>query len=140
MEDEWVNRINKLILEENPQFINRKDKCLPKYLMKYRSVSEQAIDSLKNDTVWFDKPSRYNDPYDCSIKMTSEFVSNYINQKINKLESKMGKLNRESKIMLYNFQLSGLIDRLNEYIQNSCLISCFSTQIDSMLMWSHSVK
>lgn len=92
---------------------------------------------MKNDTVWFDKPSKYNDPYDCSITITGEIVNNYIEQKIIECESKTGKLNDMSKKMLYDFLFSGLIERLNEHIQNSCLISCFSTKIDSMLMWSH---
>ena len=39
--------------------------------------------------------------------------------------------------MLYDFRHSQLIDRINKHIQHSCLISCFSTEVDSMLMWSH---
>ncbi len=137
MENNWINKVSKLIIEEEPSFIRRKDKYLPRYLVKYRSVSEQAIDSLKNDTVWFDKPSKYNDPYDCSITITGEIVSNYMEQNIKELEAKTGKLDSMTKKMLYDFLFTGLIERLNEHIQNSCLISCFSTEINSMLMWSH---
>lgn len=137
MENEWINRVRNLIIKEDPEFLKRKDECLPRYLVKYRNASEQAIESLENDTMWFDKPSNFNDPYDCSITITGEIVRNYIEQNIKELELKVGKLNSLNTKYLYEFQLAGLISRLNEYIQNSCLISCFSTKINSMLMWSH---
>lgn len=137
MENEWFNKISKMITEEEPSFIKRKNQYLPKYLVKYYRVSENSIESLKNDTVWFDKPLNYNDPYDCSITITGELVRTYIEQKIADLECKVGKLDSINKNELYDFQFSEFVDRLNEHIKNSCLISCFSTEVDSMLMWSH---
>ncbi len=138
MKDEWISRIHKMLLKEDVQFNTEKDKCLPRYLAKYRSINEYSINSLKNDTVWFDKPSNYNDPYDCSITITGELIRNYINQNIEKLESNIGSnFDSKQKVELYDFQFSGLIDEFNGYIQNSCLISCFSAKSDSLLMWSH---
>lgn len=36
-------------------------------LYKYRSVTENAIDNLKNGTLYCAAPSGFNDPFDCKI-------------------------------------------------------------------------
>ena len=37
---------------------------LPKFLYKYRPANDFSLDNLKNDTVWLNKPSEYNDPFE----------------------------------------------------------------------------
>lgn len=41
----------------------------PKYLYKYRKVDEYSIENLKNDTVWFSHPSKFDDTLDTSINI-----------------------------------------------------------------------
>ena len=41
-----------------------KDKYIPKKLYKYRAVNECSLNNLRNNTVWVDKPSEYNDSFE----------------------------------------------------------------------------
>ena len=41
-----------------------KIKNMPKFLYKYRSDTDNAINNLETDTVWLNKPSEYNDPFE----------------------------------------------------------------------------
>ena len=43
---------------------NIKLEKLPNKLYKYRAVSDYSLDNLNTDTVWVNKPSDYNDPYE----------------------------------------------------------------------------
>lgn len=137
MKEQWLNTIEKLIIEDDEDFIKRKDHCLPKYLIKYRIVNQYSLDSLKNDTVWFDKPANFNDPYDCSITVTGKPFKDYLESVIKNIEEQVGKLDDTNRQYFTDFVTKGVIDELNEYVQNSCLVSCFTTKVDSMLMWSH---
>jgi len=40
---------------------------VPPKLYKYQSYNTQTLNNLKNSLIWFSKPSRFNDPFDCSI-------------------------------------------------------------------------
>jgi hypothetical protein len=40
---------------------------LPPKLYKYQPYTTQSLDNLKNRQLWFSKPSRFNDPFDCAI-------------------------------------------------------------------------
>lgn len=137
MNEQWLSTMEKLIKEEDINFIKRKNQYLPKYLVKYRNVNQYSLESLKNDTIWFDKPANFNDPYDCSITVTGKPINDYLENLIKKLEEHGGKLDDTNKQYYSNFVTKGVIDELNDYVQNSCLVSCFSTKCDSMLMWSH---
>lgn len=137
MKDQWINTMEKLIKEYDEDFIKRKDQCLPKYLIKYRNVNQYSLESLKDDTVWFDKPATFNDPYDCSITVTGKPFNDYLESIIKNMEEQAGKLDDTNRQYFADFATKGVIDELNEYVQNSCLVSCFTTTVDSMLMWSH---
>lgn len=135
--EELFSRINSILLKEDTKFIKRKDQYLPKFLMKYRTVNENTIGCLQTDTMWFDKPLNFNDPYDCSITISSESAREYINKKIDTIELEVGKFNSENRKMIYEFLYSTQMEKLNNHIKNTFLVSCFSTRVDSMLMWSH---
>lgn len=64
-----------------------KFKNMPKFLYKYRPASDYAIKNLITDTVWLNKPSEYNDPF--------EFVE-YLD--INKLRTSIVNLMKEEII------------------------------------------
>jgi hypothetical protein len=49
---------------------------IPPKLYKYQTYNVQTIDNLKNGCIWFSKPARFNDPFDCSIPYVLENMSN----------------------------------------------------------------
>lgn len=59
---------------------------LPKFLYKYRPVNEFSLDNLKNDTVWLNKPSEYNDPFEfvefLDFKKLQKLTANTIKEDI----------------------------------------------------------
>lgn len=136
MNEEWITKIIDLIQEESLEFIDRKDKCLPKYLFKYRSVDDYSISSLLNDTLWFDHPANFNDPYDCSVNFTGDIIDDYINNLWKTISEKAGIKSKLEK-QVYNFYHSSIIEKFDKAISNSCLVCCFSSNVNSMLMWSH---
>ncbi len=51
-----------------------KDAHLPTKLYKYRRYDEYARANLETDTIWMASPDTYNDPYDCSFRVTEAHV------------------------------------------------------------------
>jgi hypothetical protein len=73
MDDEWLHKLREYFfspkLEEVKvnEAIALKFDRIPKRLFKYRQYGEYALDNLKNNTLWYDSASGFNDPYDTSI-------------------------------------------------------------------------
>ena len=139
MEIDFTKKVQELLKEDNTEFSATKNQYLPKYLAKYRAPTAQALESFKNDTMWFDFPVNYNDPYDCSITISGRIIDEAISQRISNIGifDDDTPIPDESQFHLDNFFRSGIINNINTFVQKSCLISCFSTNWSSMLMWSH---
>ena len=43
-------------------------RTLPSKLYKYQPYTTQTLENLKKRQIWFSKPSRFNDPFDCGIQ------------------------------------------------------------------------
>ncbi len=43
------------------------ESIIPKKLYKYQSYNDHSLENLKNQQLWFSKPFRFNDPFDCKI-------------------------------------------------------------------------
>jgi len=46
-----------------------KEANLPEVICKYRAPNENAIQNLRDDTIWLSPPSQFNDPYDTSLSV-----------------------------------------------------------------------
>lgn len=53
-----------ITLSQVGQAMDIKVKNTPQFLYKYRAANEDAFNNLENDTVWLNKPARYNDPFE----------------------------------------------------------------------------
>lgn len=63
----WIEDFKREILSEKPNIkkaLELKSKFVPSRMFQYKSVSSKKIESLKDDTIWFTSPLRFNDPYD----------------------------------------------------------------------------
>jgi Protein of unknown function (DUF2971) len=56
-----------------------KIKNLPKKLYKYRAVNDFSIQNLIEDSVWLNKPSQYNDPYEFYESMNIDLLLKEMN-------------------------------------------------------------
>src|SRR5437667_7564824 len=48
---------------------------IAKHRYKYQAFTTQALANLTNRQIWFSKPSRFNDPFDCALKVWSSNLS-----------------------------------------------------------------
>lgn len=47
---------------------------IPQKLFRYRSCSEEQFDALNNDIIYASTADKFNDPYDCLIRVDKKFV------------------------------------------------------------------
>lgn len=70
---DWFQEYKKLVFSNTTsvELINKaislKYEHIPKILYKYRSVNDNSIKNLLDDTIWLSDPKNFNDPYDCSF-------------------------------------------------------------------------
>lgn len=100
----------------NPSLISDVDKytgCIPTALYKYYSFSPYSIEALTKTQLYFRNINKFNDPYDSRINFQVE-----------------GDKDLEKKRLV----------NVKHEIYDSTFASCFSENLDSMLMWSHYAK
>lgn len=153
---------------------------LPNALYKYRECNENSFSAFFEDRIYFNTPSNFNDPFDCSVyidkkKIVNEIKSLYnidypkilldirkssyliesafsanelplvkqIYDYVKGLSDKDFELLHIDKLLLKN-QIDNYISQMELFadaiIKDNTFnnfISCFSENIDSILMWSH---
>ena len=73
---------------------NLKIRNIPKNLYKYRQVSENSLNNLRNNTVWVDRPSNFNDIFEFNENLAADKLYNAIHVKhktelVDKMTSKI---------------------------------------------------
>jgi len=121
---------------------------LPKYLYKFEKLNVQTLRNLKNAQVYFNTPTSFNDPFDCSVLEASvilgenEIVEIYkrfleANNKLSSFEINSIKdipsddINQIHEALEKN--LKAQQDKM--LTQRGCV--CFSEVNDNILLWSH---
>lgn len=91
-----------------------KFKHMPERFYKYRSFDEQrcSIKNLKEDTIWMTTPNKYNDPYDCALRIG--FTKNQINDVKREIIDNFKK-NRKLKLTSEEESKLNDIDDLDEF-------------------------
>ncbi|WCL51056.1 DUF2971 domain-containing protein [Leptospira sp. GIMC2001] len=100
-------------------------------MYKYFPFSHNALDSLKNNYLYFNDPSQFNDPFDCQVNIYFKYP-----------DTKYPKLNADE---INNFGLNRSIikkgieaDKTQQSKFNlNHRICCFSYINTNLLMWSH---
>jgi len=120
----------------------------PKVLYKFEAINEYSLRNLKNASLYFNKPSSFNDPFDCSIMNNSVVLSDgdfvrIFNHMLDTNEI-FGFSRASSKNDLpvgFEKQVTDGLKRAIEKKQNECLhnlgCTCFSETNSHLLMWSH---
>lgn len=116
---------------------------IPAKIYKYQSASIQSLINLKSQYIYFNSSNKFNDPFDCNIKLKFRDLTE---KEIKELKRYFLKdINDETwKKELDNFSSSRFLEIANnlmkERIDNVYKnkgISCFSEKNDNQLMWSH---
>ncbi|TVL95962.1 MAG: hypothetical protein CV087_24035 [Candidatus Brocadia sp. WS118] len=125
---------------------------LPDFLYKYMPFNNYTITNLKNQQLYFNKPSNFNDPFDCAMSLNQEPISEeeylklyfqYLND-----ERIKDKANFKNKYMIHGKVNSLFKEEVNQGIGNAFNqrmkvnrnergICCFSEKNSDILMWSH---
>jgi hypothetical protein len=127
------------------------DRQVPSRLYKYQALSTQNLVALKARTLWFARPSRLNDPFDCAVPWTVKPVTNddCLRLLIDRTDPKWAQIKNDLR---YIDQLGQPTPELIRSVQaeaNDALssfaaqsygnrgVTCFSESPDSTLLWSH---
>ena len=80
----WKKQLVELLFSDNPSKINAKKAISLKYkntpdsLFRYRTIDNEgyALNMLKTDKIWLSTPDKFNDPFDCALKLTPKDMDN----------------------------------------------------------------
>ena len=108
-------------------------------LYKYRSFSEKAISSLRDNTGWFAKPSSFNDPFDCAFSLDQNRFEETNNLLHEQFASKYGfrLLSTAGDQEFERAHYRRLVRQIRDLFQNGIGLYCLSEKPDDILMWSH---
>ncbi len=122
-------------------------------LYKYLAFTEYSIVNLKNRCLWFSKPNRFNDPFDCAIRFSNGDVSNEQWLKFFKESKEDHNLSLSDEEIDKKYltngnpndifknetlpHIEGLFKKQKEIMLNDRGVACFTEKVDDMLMWSH---
>jgi hypothetical protein len=124
----------------------------PPRLYKYQSVSARTLVALKKRTLWFGRPARFNDPFDCAVPYVKAEVS--LEDCARLLEAHVGaagwdELRTDRRYVGEDGQPTELLRSLVQNSGDQPLqeamsslywnrgVTCFSEEPDNMLLWSH---
>jgi hypothetical protein len=150
--------LDKLSNEEKPKltFTVKKLPKPPRKLYKYQRIDEKGlnINNIKNNLIWFSKPYRFDDPFDCQIKIedfknvTDEDIFKALNDYLRE-KKQLISISEYSilETQLLNAPISKhreiiktgaktIFDYCRDEILNKKGVACFSEKYDDLLMWS----
>ena len=113
----------------------------PKSLFRYRTLSAYSLGELVNGTMWFAKPTTFNDPFDCALTIDQQKFAESMRHTINigiarglipkdLPESGRAPTERDRSLHL------AIRGKLRDAIAHLGLC-CFSESLRSILMWAH---
>ncbi len=136
-----------------------------KKFYQYRSFDMHGynLQNLKNNQIYLNNPQNFNDPFDCFFTANfNDFIKNELLKSKEKLLSDLNdKYNLsdaeiyeaikylESDELFNQLNITQMITKQDQYqnleslkkrLQNVFKVSCFSTENNNLLMWSHYAK
>ncbi len=120
----------------------------PSKIYKYESFCTQALENLKNSSVYFATPKQFNDPFDCTTNplvaqpslqeaqtfRATCFASNSTSDEVKKELEKMS--DPSLQLFLAGHGAEALSDSIENFASNRG-ICCFSEDMSNLLMWAH---
>ena len=123
----WLKDFLRLFYENKEQAWKLKHQFIPEKLYKYQPISEQRINSLKENKLWFCKSTELNDPFDCQ--------PTFFNEK--ELLDEIIKTERPNKLTVSDEDILKWIKQLLLDFKSSVNVTCFSETPYNMPMWGN---
>lgn len=120
----------------------------PATLFKYEALSLQSLQNLKNQSIYFASPSRFNDPYDCAITAgvadpTDADIEaarfRYLNHPEATEDVRHLFLSAPPRVLRERLVkiLGKTVEEQRERFLTTKGVCCFSEINDDLLMWAH---
>jgi hypothetical protein len=107
------------------------------FLYKYQAINDNTKDALKNNYLYFSKPSQLNDPFDSKFKLI--WKSDSIEKTENWLAKYDPKPRTKNEIRAYHKKFNSQIVPQSSFdkLFDSLRILSLTTISNNLLMWSH---
>ncbi|HEY4260923.1 MAG TPA: hypothetical protein VGM98_12215, partial [Schlesneria sp.] len=105
---------------------------IPPTLYRYESYSLQTLENLKNRTIYFSHPSKFNDPFDRGMPLVLDSPTDKV---ANKLRAKLG-VAPSTPVPQIKRKIQDFADSTFKSVGEFGLV-CFTETNDNLLMWSH---
>jgi len=118
-------------------------------LYKYYADKERVIEILKTERIWYSKPERFNDPFDCDIDITSNVTWDQfaeiirvegkdLNKSPAEIEERIRTIRSEGPAALdkYRAKVRKGVDSVRDILRGQGVLSLSSIP-DSIPMWSY---
>lgn len=112
-----------------------------KSLFRYRSLSAYSLGELVNDTMWFSKPSAFNDPFDCSLTIDPNTFGDSLEHAIG-VGKQRGLISPDLPHLSHKpTDLDkGMFQKMRDQLRGAAAdigLCCLTANPRSILMWSH---
>lgn len=123
---------------------------IPPILFKYQAFTPDALSNLACRQVWFSRPSKFNDPFDCAIRIDRGPIPDSDYQRLYEFGRQESSNTAEfeaiyspsaAKNLVFRKDVqAGLVAEFEKQklaMRNERGVCCFSACNDNILMWSH---
>lgn len=123
---------------------------IPPILFKYRAFTSDALSNFTSRQIWFSRPARFNDPFDCAIRVDRGPIADSDYQRLyDQFRHESGDpigfdsdyLPSASRNLQFREHVQSGLDAAFENRKHVMLnergVCCFSDHNDDILMWSH---
>jgi Protein of unknown function (DUF2971) len=117
----------------------------PTRLYKYEPFNAQSLENLKAQSIHFNSPAHFNDPYDCAVLPIIPVPTDDEVEEVRRLilldiplparDVFFQKSTNELRESFLHIAAKALEDNVKTFDQRG--VSCFSEKNDNLLMWSH---
>ena len=109
-------------------------------IVRYRTINDRLMESIKNNTLYLNDPNKFNDPFDCVSMINEDDFTRVVLGKIFDEATRTGiNPNTPDAILKFNKQIEtmkSLVATSKEEIKQVG-IACFCETTHNTLMWSH---
>ena len=113
---------------------------IPQFLYKYRSLGDFTNKILCDNELYYSRPNRFNDPFDCQLISENKFSRKMIQDFLRKNILNINRQDLRNKAIYYDKNPSIFKKLVTDALEKSSLnsgVSCFAGSNDNILMWSH---
>lgn len=123
---------------------------IPPILFKYQAFTPDALSNLASRQIWFSRPAKFNDPFDCAIRVDQGPISDSDYQRLyefsrNESGNPAGFDAQYTPLASKNMEfrkqiqtgLGAAVENQKRITLNENGVCCFSARNNEILMWSH---